>query len=88
MKRICTAPSQEDGNVSRIRLDANRESARTVESIGRKLPCRNQIENPARSWVDPVSNFGRGEKQERRGFPVTSGADKQEEGGSLRPTAT
>jgi len=58
----------------------------TVESIVRKLPCRNQIENPARSWVDPVSNFGRGEKQERRGFPVTSGADLK--GGSLRPTAT
>jgi hypothetical protein len=49
----------------------------TVESIVRKLPCRNQIEYPARSWVDPVSNLGRGEKQERRGFPVTSGADGQ-----------
>jgi len=67
-------------------LDANRESAPTVESIGR-LPCRNQIENPARSWIDPVSNLGRGEMQERRGFPVSSGADGQTEEQGRQPEA-
>ena len=53
---------------------------RALESIGRELPCRDQVGNPARFWVDSATSLRWGEKQEPLRFPLALRRRRSDEG--------